>query len=254
MPRENSFSDSEGRSLTPDLEDELAFSPTSPISDNILGGAHTTEPGSTQNNGRPTLEQLDNTFSAPASLSAHEPVSPRSMKSSKKSFARARSPNSRKPAHTPEGAPEPTPMRPSFLTPGDRFRSTVRKVIAMRKTSSIISRRGVGAEPGVDPRRASANVAFGHIRQQCLIEIVDYSSVRSSFGRMSNNEFIRLLADPRASEREPWAKVRWINVGGISWDVISAMALKYGNLHFPAEVGNNYVDKNMFRQTSTHSP
>lgn len=114
------------------------------------------------------------------------------------------------------------------MTPGDRFRATVRKVIAMRRGSVAISRGRVGAEPGIDPRRESAYLSYGHIRQKCLIEVVDYSAVRSSFGRMTNSEFIRLLADPGASVKEPWVKVRWINVGGVSWDVISALAIKYG--------------------------
>ncbi|KAI5114896.1 hypothetical protein M0805_001812, partial [Coniferiporia weirii] len=30
-----------------------------------------------------------------------------------------------------------------------------------------------------------------------------------------------------ASKRESWVKVRWINIGGVSWDVISSLALKY---------------------------
>jgi hypothetical protein len=46
---------------------------------------------------------------------------------------------------------------------------------------------------------------------------------------MTNSGFIKFLQDGRASVREPWVKVRWINVGGISWDVISALAMKYGN-------------------------
>ncbi|KAJ3519616.1 hypothetical protein NM688_g9275 [Phlebia brevispora] len=98
----------------------------------------------------------------------------------------------------------------------------------MRRSSlALLSHRTVGAEPGIDPRRESAFVAYGHIKQQCLIEVVDYSSVRSSFGRMTNQEFVRLMQDDRASAKEPWVKVRWINVGGISWDVISALAIKY---------------------------
>lgn len=44
---------------------------------------------------------------------------------------------------------------------------------------------------------------------------------------MTNGELIQFLKNPEASAREPWAKVRWINVGGLSWDVISALALKY---------------------------
>jgi hypothetical protein len=116
----------------------------------------------------------------------------------------------------------------SGLLPIERFRMSVRKIMHINKTSSCFTGKGPGAEPGVDVRRDSAYLNYGHIRQNSLIEIADYSSVRSSFGRMTNVEFINLLNDPKASEREPWVKVRWINVGGISWDVIRALALKYG--------------------------
>lgn len=58
--------------------------------------------------------------------------------------------------------------------------------------------------------------------------MADYSSVRSSFGKMSNRSFIDMMNHKGASEREPWVKVRWINIGGISWDVLSALALRYG--------------------------
>ena len=116
----------------------------------------------------------------------------------------------------------------STLTPIQRFRMSVRKVMHLTKTTSYLSGKGPGAEPGVDVHKDSAFSNYGHIRQNCLIEVVDYSSVRSRFGRMTNREFISFLDDPAASEREHWAKVRWINVGGISWDVVRALALKYG--------------------------
>lgn len=211
MPRENSFSDSDGRSLTPDLEDELelemttspvAVSPPSlpPLQTQAIGrnmSPHRTGPGRSIDHEAP--------LSAPASF---------------REESRIRSP------HTVT-----SPRDRTNVTPKDRFRATVRKVIAMRRGSVALSRGYIGAEPGIDPRRESAYLAYGHIRQKCLIEVVDYSSVRSSFGRMTNSEFINLLADERASAKEPWVKVRWINVGGISWDVISALAIKYGMLH-----------------------
>ncbi|KAF9235159.1 hypothetical protein BU15DRAFT_65132 [Melanogaster broomeanus] len=101
----------------------------------------------------------------------------------------------------------------------------------MQRTATTISRyAGAGAEPGVDPRRSSAFLTYGHIKQNCVIDLVDYSTVRSSVGRMTNGEFIRLLNDQAAGAREPWVKVRWINVCGISWDVISALAIHY-DLH-----------------------
>ncbi|KAI0779003.1 hypothetical protein BD413DRAFT_490249 [Trametes elegans] len=199
MPRENSFSDSDGRSLTPDLEDELASSPVydGPTADRLPGL-------------RTHIDKED-IQSSPALLQTDQP--PRTARTS---------------APTSPVAPVPlTAQRPTFMTPTERFRSTVRKVMAMRRTSSLMTRSGIGAEPGVDPRRASAFLNYGHIRQQCVIEVNDYSTMRTSFGRMTNSEFIRLLADSNASRREPWVRVRWINVGGISWDVISALALKY---------------------------
>jgi hypothetical protein len=131
----------------------------------------------------------------------------------------------------------PVPQIPiPQLSPKDRFRAIVRKIITIHRVSAAFLRGGPGAEPGVDPRRHSAFIAYGHVRQQCLIDITDYSSLRRSVRRMTNAEFIDFLqSDSAASTLGPWVKVRWINIGGISWDVISALALKYGNarLHVP---------------------
>ena len=180
MPRENSFSDSEGRSLTPDIEDVLDdHPPRSPV------------------------------------LSMRRPKSPVISYKTKSIKSRL----SQRP--TPQADVQPT------LTPIERFRMSVRKVMHITRTSRCLIGKGPGAEPGVDVRRDSAYLNYGHIRQSCLIEIADYSSVRSSFGRMTNQEFINFLNSPTASEPEPWVKVRWINVGGISWDVTRALALKY---------------------------
>ena len=115
--------------------------------------------------------------------------------------------------------------------PKHRFRAAVRKVIAVHRTSSASLRGCLGAEPGADPRRRDSVVAYKHVYQKCVIDVIDYSSIRCSFGRMTSTGFINFLQNDQASAREPWVKVRWINVGGISWDVISALALKYGNAY-----------------------
>jgi hypothetical protein len=120
-------------------------------------------------------------------------------------------------------------MPTSSLTGKARFRAVAKKVMAMHRTSHILKATGgAGAEPGIDPRRSTAREQYGHIRQHCVIEVTDYNSVKHSFGRMSNEQFIHMLMDEKASAREPWAKVRWINIAGVSWDVVSALALKYG--------------------------
>ncbi|KAL1719888.1 hypothetical protein EV715DRAFT_289749 [Schizophyllum commune] len=118
-----------------------------------------------------------------------------------------------------------TPLRPI-----QRFRAAARKVIAMHRGTNMIRGRGVGSEPGIDPRRATADVQYGGIHQDCVIELFDYSGWSLSAGRMTNKEFVDLMGDEQASERDAWVKVRWINISGISWDVIKAVSLAY-DLH-----------------------
>jgi Mg2+ and Co2+ transporter CorA len=80
---------------------------------------------------------------------------------------------------------------------------------------------------------------------------------------MTNEEFVSLMNDDAASRKEPWVKVRWINIGGVSWDVISAVAIKY-NLH-PLSLEDvlnsrshnrskvDYYHKHMFLRVLCHS-
>ena len=126
MPRENSFSDEDGRSLTPDLElPEGSAPPLSPVEAPRAPLVVKVEPG------------WDSKISPPTVLSPESPNVPR-----RPSFA---------------GVPS---------APLDRFRASVRKVIRLHRTSTVIADRGgIGAEPGIDPRRDSAYLTYGHIRQ-----------------------------------------------------------------------------------------
>ncbi|KAJ3777804.1 hypothetical protein FB446DRAFT_783971 [Lentinula raphanica] len=113
-------------------------------------------------------------------------------------------------------------------TPKDRFRGIVNKVVAMNRTSKVLASVGPGAEPGVNPHRYSAELRYRGTRQACEIQIVDYSSVSMHSRRLSNVQMIDMLGgDSQTSERPSWAKVRWIDVGGISWDVLKVLAIKY---------------------------
>jgi len=44
------------------------------------------------------------------------------------------------------------------------------------KTSSYLSGKGPGAEPGIDVCESSAHLNYGHIRQNCMVEIADQAS------------------------------------------------------------------------------
>ncbi|KAJ7664911.1 hypothetical protein B0H17DRAFT_1143490 [Mycena rosella] len=110
--------------------------------------------------------------------------------------------------------------------PIDKFRSAVNKIVAMKRSTTVMSSFGAGAEPGIDPRRASMEMQYRNVQQDCVIEIVDYSAVSSSFLNMRNAEFVDWCSSPR-SKRQAWVKVRWINVSGVSWDVIKALSVKH---------------------------
>ncbi|XP_006453892.1 hypothetical protein AGABI2DRAFT_189237 [Agaricus bisporus var. bisporus H97] len=205
MPRENSLSDSEGRSLTPDLEEEqqeleMAYGLVS----------QPKHPETT----------LSSAFSQPTAVNPPENGGTTSQASSP----------TRKPSHamTRPTVSDLWPRRSAR----DRFRAAVQKVIAMHRGTTFMSHnrnneRRIGAEPGVDPRRASADLQYGHIRQECTIEITDYSSVRSTIRSLKNDEFIDMMLDDEAGKSPSWRKVRWINIGGVSWDVIKALSLRY---------------------------
>ncbi|KAJ7757577.1 hypothetical protein B0H16DRAFT_1721311 [Mycena metata] len=115
---------------------------------------------------------------------------------------------------------------PSERRPIDKFRSTVNKIIAMKRSTTILTSIGAGAEPGIDPRRASMEVQYRAVQKDCLIEVVDYSAVSSSFVNMRNAEFVNWCGSPK-SKRKDWVKVRWINITGISWDVIKALSFMH---------------------------
>ncbi|KAF8956065.1 hypothetical protein BDZ97DRAFT_1672245 [Flammula alnicola] len=92
-----------------------------------------------------------------------------------------------------------------------------------------------GAEPGVNPLSGTSIAEYSHFQQDCVINVVDYDSDDVTFRRFTNAGLINLLQEPGTrdspdSESLPPRMVRWINIGGIDWSVLSIVALKY-NLH-----------------------
>ncbi|PPQ96364.1 hypothetical protein CVT26_004966 [Gymnopilus dilepis] len=206
MPRENSLSDSEGRSLTPDAseeEDDIFISPSS--------ANYPQRPEPPTSHGFSELSRITS--------KAH---SRRSLRS-RLSRANPLSP----------GLTQPSPW--AALPPREKFRAAVRKVMSIQRGTTLLGNISsvIGAEPGIDPRRPIVDAQYNHIKQDCEIEIMDYSAIRNTTRKMGNEEFLQFMGDLESDElphRDPWVKVRWINIGGISWDVIKALSIKY-NLH-----------------------
>ena len=216
MSRRNSLSDSEIRSLTSDFEEgndfELESAP--PVT------SHRSPRSS-------PVQSLSLSEIAPQAQQAKtESEIPSTVQPQQPPFTEVYSAPSNVPARKATTlSTNDKPVRSSV--PLERFRTSVRKVIHLTRGSSMMSLGGAGAEPGIDPRRSSANLDYGHVREKCSIDIVDYSSLRFSHKSMHNQEFVEFMDKAALTTRDPWVKVRWINIGGLSWDVMSAVALTY---------------------------
>lgn len=83
-----------------------------------------------------------------------------------------------------------------------------------------------GTEPGIDPTKPlpayssewSSNLP-ADLQRQCEITIVDFSQNEMRQYELDNETLGPFLA----RERESWVQCRWINVNGLSWDVIQML-------------------------------
>lgn len=84
-----------------------------------------------------------------------------------------------------------------------------------------------GSEPGYDPELPDGgHASMPNLNVPCAITVVDFSENHVEKRHFENQPFIDFIQRPKAS----WAKCRWINVNGLSWDVIQAVGNKK-NLH-----------------------
>lgn len=88
-----------------------------------------------------------------------------------------------------------------------------------------------GTEPGIDPTKPlppyssewASNVP-GDLQQESEITVVDFSQHEMRQYELDNETLPQFLA----REREPWVQCRWINVNGLSWDVIKCVGSHKG--------------------------
>ncbi|KAJ8111789.1 hypothetical protein ONZ43_g5539 [Nemania bipapillata] len=84
-----------------------------------------------------------------------------------------------------------------------------------------------GAEPGIDPKKPDGGRdAPPNLHTECQITVVDFSQDNLVVHELNNSELIEFVKQPQPS----WVKCRWINVNGLSWDVIQALG-EYKDLH-----------------------
>ncbi|KAL6890854.1 cora-like magnesium transporter [Trichoderma evansii] len=82
-----------------------------------------------------------------------------------------------------------------------------------------------GSEPGFDPNLPDGgHASMPQLSADCDITVVDFSKDNMVKRHFDNESFITFLTMPK----EKWAKCRWINVNGLSWDVIQAIGAHKG--------------------------
>ena len=73
-----------------------------------------------------------------------------------------------------------------------------------------------GAEPGVNTQNDTHTARYHDLQTPCQITVVDYSSERIESHDLDNDTLEAFLKTPK----ENWVACRWINVNGLSWDVV----------------------------------
>ncbi|KAF4461771.1 Mg2 transporter -like [Fusarium albosuccineum] len=82
-----------------------------------------------------------------------------------------------------------------------------------------------GSEPGYDPMLPDGgHASMPTLSAPCEISVIDFSQQAMVKRHFDNEGFINFLDEPK----EEWAKCRWININGLSWDVIQAVGNKKG--------------------------
>ncbi|KAF9184863.1 hypothetical protein BGZ50_003430 [Haplosporangium sp. Z 11] len=119
-----------------------------------------------------------------------------------------------------EEDPETTARAKTVPSGLSRFRKAAQHAVAAQRLSAYVTRG-----QGVDA--SDMDSVFGCIETTVDVTVMDMNHNRHTKKQgLNNDKFLQWLAEPRPE----WSKVRWININGMSWDVIKAISINY-NLH-----------------------
>ncbi|CUA70321.1 hypothetical protein RSOLAG22IIIB_00676 [Rhizoctonia solani] len=114
----------------------------------------------------------------------------------------------------------------------DKFRSLVNKVISGRRACIAIQEevsRNHSLDQGADPHNKRSDLRFGSRAAKCTIEVTHYSEAGCQTISYNNAGLIALLKGDNLTGLQK-GEVRWINIAGISWNVVKQLAIRF-NLH-----------------------
>jgi Mg2+ and Co2+ transporter CorA len=128
--------------------------------------------------------------------------------------------------HSESGAPKnPIPQAPILKRRQTRATTT----LSFKAVDASRSRKDwhPGQEPGLDPSKPNGGrPQTPTLHEECQITVVDFSEEDMVMHDFDNAGLISFLN----KKQEDWISCRWINVNGLSWDVIQALG-KHKKLH-----------------------
>ncbi|KAJ5498875.1 hypothetical protein LT330_003954 [Penicillium expansum] len=135
---------------------------------------------------------------------------------------------------SPTGREREETSSPAFTTAARVNSTETTKRRARRNTARSYHPEGFaqdpnwqpGTEPGIDPTKPlppytsewASNIP-ADLHRRCQITVVDFSQHEMRQYELDNDTLEQFLE----REREPWVQCRWINVNGLSWDVIKIL-------------------------------
>lgn len=123
--------------------------------------------------------------------------------------------------------PEESKIDPSPIIKRRQTRANTAKTFTTIDASSSRPSWHPGQEPGLDPSKVNGGrTQTPTLHEECQITVVDFSEKDMQMHDFGNTGLIDFLQKPQ----ESWISCRWINVNGLSWDVIQALG-KYKKLH-----------------------
>ncbi|KAI1201242.1 hypothetical protein F5X97DRAFT_290859 [Nemania serpens] len=127
----------------------------------------------------------------------------------------------------PKSAPYIPPLSPGLARRRRNTRTNTFRTIEEFEEYETHPGWHPGAEPGIDPKKPDGGQdAAPDLHADCQVTVVDFSQENLEIHELDNSGLIKFVSQPQPS----WVKCRWINVNGLSWDVIQALG-KYKDLH-----------------------
>ncbi|RUS25804.1 hypothetical protein BC938DRAFT_471620 [Jimgerdemannia flammicorona] len=166
--------------------------------------------------------------------------------------------------------PDPsTPLLQNYASRISRLRSSptinrlhhaAKRAINVHRLASLTPEFGhhwvPGDEPGTDMSLLQRR--FDSTLCECKITITDYNQERVQINSDVTNDTLPALL---ARRRPLWSKIRWINVDGLSWDVIMTLAVHYelhllaveDLFHVPQRTKVDYYSDHIFVSLMLHT-